>query len=128
MAVITINQEAWRELASSPSDAPVVMLNLLKFKGGEGKNSYRRYMKESSPFVAAVGAEVIFLGQPRELLTGTETWDLVMLVRYPSRRAFLKMATDPEYLKIHKYREEALERAVLYAMDETSARTVITGK
>jgi len=51
-----------------------------------------------------------------------------MLVRYPSRKAFLEMANDPEYVKIHKYREEALERAVLYAMDETSARAVITGK
>jgi len=125
MAMIEINSDAWRRLSSAPSDKPVVMLNLLKFKGEEGKRSYFTYMKEAGRFITQVGAEVLFLGTPNELLTGTETWDLVMLVRYPSRQAFLKMAGDPEYLKIHKFREEGLERAVLYAMDEVGMRELL---
>jgi uncharacterized protein (DUF1330 family) len=44
-----------------------------------------------------------------------------MLVKYPSRKAFLKMANNPEYLKIHSFRAEALESAVLYATDEISS-------
>jgi len=40
-----------------------------------------------------------------------------MLVKYPSRKAFLKMANNPDYLKVHEYRAAAVERAVLYATD-----------
>ena len=48
-----------------------------------------------------------------------------MPVRYPSRKAFLNMANDPEYLKIHIFREEALEDAVLYATDEITPRDLL---
>lgn len=128
MSKVLINEEEWQKLAVSDREAPFVMLNLLKFKGEAGKASYLQYMKEANRFVNAVGASVIFLGRPQELLTGSERWDLVMLVRYPSRKAFLQMANDPEYLKVHKLREEGLERAVLYAMDEVTARDLMTGK
>ena len=50
-----------------------------------------------------------------------------MLVQYPSRKAFLKMTTNPEYLEIHKYREAAIERSVLYATDEISAHELLSG-
>jgi hypothetical protein len=36
------------------------MLNLLKFKKEGGRESYFRYIKESGPFVAAVGASVLY--------------------------------------------------------------------
>ncbi|MCX7981526.1 MAG: DUF1330 domain-containing protein [Syntrophales bacterium] len=125
MAAVKINEDEWRKLSDSKDDKPFIMLNLLKFQGDEGRASYFRYMREAGRFVARYGAEVIFLGQPRELITGNETWDLVMLVKYPSRKAFLKMAYDPEYVKVHKYREEGLERAVLYAMDEVTMRDLL---
>jgi hypothetical protein len=35
------------------------------------------------------------------------------------------MASNPEYLKIHSFREEALERAVLYATDEMTLRELL---
>jgi len=124
---VAINETEWRKLKASQKEGPVVMLNLLKFKGKEGMASYLKYMRETGRFIAAIGAEVLFLGQPRELLTGNEEWDLVMLVKYPSRAAFLRMTEDPEYLKTHKFREEALERAVLYAMDEVTVREMIKG-
>jgi len=77
-------------------------------------------MKEANRFLEEVGGKLLLLSRPKELLTGTETWDVLMLVKYPSRKAFLKMANNPEYLKIHDFREEALESAVLYATDEIS--------
>lgn len=126
MSAVEVNAGEWKRFSASDEERPFVMLNLLKFKGDEGKASYFRYMKEANRFVEAVGAKVLFLGQPVALLTGKETWDLVMLVRYPSRRAFFQMANDPEYLKVHKYREEGLERAVLYAMDEITARNLLS--
>jgi len=111
------NTESLRQLADNPNQEPVVMLNLLKFKGEEGKNSYFRYTKEAGKFVEKVGGKVIYLGIAQEMIYGKEPWDAVMLVQYPSRSAFLQMANDPEYLKAHTLREEGLDRAVLYATD-----------
>jgi len=127
MSPVNMNADQFKELLKNPDKGPVVMLNLLKFKGDDGLASYARYAKEAETFVAGVGGQMIYLGKAKELLNGDETWDVVMLVRYPSRQAFLKMANDPEYLKIHKYREEALDRAVLYATDEAGFREIMSG-
>ncbi len=117
MSATEMNIDQLKMLKHNPNQEPVVMLNLLKFKPGGGFESYQKYIQEANHFVEAVGGKVIYLGQPRELLNGSETWDLLMLVQYPSRLDFLKMANDPEYNKIHVYREEAVEKAVLYATD-----------
>ncbi|MFA5323873.1 MAG: DUF1330 domain-containing protein [Smithella sp.] len=122
MNTIKINQDQFREMIKNPNDKPVVMLNLLKFKKEGGEKSYARYIKEANRFVEAVGGKLLLFSRPKELLTGTETWDLLMLVKYPSRKAFLAMASNTEYLEIHSFREEALESAVLYATDEISPR------
>jgi len=112
--------------AADDNDDPVVMLNLLKFKKNKGHETYLRYIEKTGPFVKQVGAEVLYFGMANELLYGSETWDAVLLVKYPSRKAFLKMATDPDYLKAHEYRVHALERAVLYATDPAGYKTLQT--
>jgi uncharacterized protein (DUF1330 family) len=125
MDAIEINKDQFREMIKNPSDKPVVMLNLLKFKKEGGKESYLRYIKEAGRFIEEVGGKLLLLSKPKELLNGTQTWDLLMLVKYPSRKAFLTMVNNPEYLKIHRFREEALEDAVLYATDETDFRDLL---
>ena len=125
MNTIKINQDQFRELLKNPNEKPFVMLNLLKFKKEGGRKSYARYIKEANHFVEEVGGKLLLLSRPKELLTGTETWDLLMLVQYPSRRAFIEMANNAEYLKIHSFREEALENAVLYATDEIALRDLL---
>lgn len=127
MSDITSNPDQFQALADNPAKEPFVMLNLLKFKEQGGREAYLRYIKEAGPYVEGVGAEVLYFGTANELLNGTEQWDVVMLVRYPSRRAFLQMANDPGYLKVHAYREQALERAVLYATDPISFKAMIIG-
>lgn len=122
MSMIKSNDEAFRSLAKNTREEPVVMLNLLKLKTQGGAAAYSRYTKEAGAFVEGVGGKVLYLGKANELLNGMETWDFVMLVQYPSRKAFIRMINNPEYLKIHEYREEALERAVLYATDPVKFR------
>jgi len=117
MTGILSNDDQFQAMAQNPVEAPFVMLNLLKFKKEGGREVYLRYIKESGPFVKDVGGKVIYFGKAGELLNGSETWDVVMLVEYPSRKAFLRMAANPGYLKVHELRKEALERAVLYATD-----------
>lgn len=127
MSGIQSNQDQFQALAAAAktNDAPFVMLNLLKFKKEGGREAYLRYIAESGPFVKGVGAEVIYFGKANELLNGSQTWDVVMLVKYPSRQAFLQMANNPDYLKVHEYRADALERAVLYATDPAGYKDIV---
>jgi uncharacterized protein (DUF1330 family) len=126
MSGIENNKDQFQELAANVNEEPFVMLNLLKFKKEGGREAYFRYIKESGPFVEAVGAKVIYFGKPKELLQGKEDWNLLMLVQYPSRKAFLKMATNPDYLKVHEFRVEAVERAVLYATDPVKFKAILS--
>ena len=127
MGNIQSNQDQFEALSANRNQEPFVMLNLLKFKSEDGREDYFRYIKESGPFVEGVGAKVIYFGKANELLNGSETWDIVMLVQYPSRKAFLEMINDPGYLKVHKFREKALERAVLYATDPVTYKDILPG-
>lgn len=125
MSGIESNEDQFKKLAANTNEEPFVMLNLLKFKKDGGRESYFRYIKASGPFVEAVGAKVIYFGVPDELLQGKEEWDLLMLVQYPSRKAFLKMTSNPDYLKVHEFRAEGVERAVLYATDPVKFKAIL---
>ena len=125
MSDIKSNEKEFKRLAASTNQEPFVMLNLLKFRKEGGREAYFRYIAESEPYVKGVGAEVLYFGKADELVYGTETWDIVMLVKYPSRKAFLKMANDPGYIKVHEYREQALDRAVLYATNPVGFKEIV---
>jgi uncharacterized protein (DUF1330 family) len=116
MSPIKSNDEEFRRFEKNSNQGPVVMLNLLKFKPG-GAADYVSYTKVAGRAVVDVGGKVLYMGKANELLNGDEAWDYVILIQYPSRKAFLQMINNPEYLKAHEYRLKACERAVLYATD-----------
>jgi uncharacterized protein (DUF1330 family) len=105
-----------RFLESAP-DQPVVMLNLLRFKPDGGRASYEAYAREIVPFLEKVGAKTLYLGDTSTTLVApaSHEWDAVLLVRYPSRRAFSEMVADPDYQRITALRTQALSEAVLQA-------------
>lgn len=117
MSPIQSNPDQFKKLEQSENEGPFTMLNLVKFKKEGGGEIYAEYLKKANKFVKDIGGRLIFSGKPNELLHGSEDWDFILLVEYPSRQAFLKMASDPDYLKVHELREKSLERAVLYAID-----------
>lgn len=121
MAVDPTGQDLKRLLAEDPG-GPVVMLNLLRFKP-EGRPSYEAYSREIRPFLEQVGAELVYLGDCSTALVAPEShrWDTVLLVRYPSRRAFSEMVANPDYQRITHLRTEALSDAVLQATVPWSA-------
>jgi len=104
----------------------VVMLNLLRFKsrassagGGTGEESYMRYGELATRKVAERGGRIVWMGRPDSTVIGDESagdWDVVVLVSYPSRKAFLDMTADPEYQAGHADREGGVERMALVAM------------
>ena len=77
----------------------------------------RDYAARVQPFLEAAGATVLYAGDCSTALVGTaeERWDAVLVVRYPSRTAFLAMVADPEYQEITHLRTAGLEAAVLQA-------------
>lgn len=109
--------EALETLAANPSSGPVVMLNLLKFKRGGGSKAYARYSDAFEQVLKRRGGKFLYLGRASELLVGDDSWDAVALVEYPSRKDFLEILASAEYAALSSYRDEGLERTVLYATD-----------
>ena len=111
--------------AAAASDAsPVFMLNLLRFKesadgvlgdeGISGADAYARYSAAVVPHLQRVGGELRWAGACTPALIGPDgEWDLVLVVRYPSRAAFLEMVSDPEYLEVSRLRTAALAESRL---------------
>jgi uncharacterized protein (DUF1330 family) len=115
-SAITPNLDQFQALAAAPDEGPVVMLNLLKFKEG-GADTYLRYGDAAIGMVEERGGRVLWSGRAEQVLIGDPAadWDVVVLVEYPSRAAFVEMVSSPEYLEAHADREAGLERTVVLA-------------
>jgi len=118
---ITPNLDQFQALAASPDEGSVVMLNLLKFKPG-GEESYLRYGDAAKDMVEERGGRLVWSGRAQQVLIGDPNadWDVVVLVEYPSRKAFMEMVSSPEYLQAHADREAGLERTVVVACSPLS--------
>jgi uncharacterized protein (DUF1330 family) len=96
--------------------SPVVMLNLLAFEPGAGRERYAEYGEAVAPLLEEAGGRVLFAGDAAPPLIGEAGWDMVLLVEYPTRRAFLEMTGSEAYLEIAHLRTEGLERAELHPL------------
>ena len=117
-------------LAGLADDAPVVMLNLLRFRAVanypdgsghapcSGREAYARYGAAVRQHLAAAGGKPIWRGATQLTLIGPadEGWDEVLLVHYPSRAAFLRMVSDRDYVAASVHRTAALSDSRLIAM------------
>jgi uncharacterized protein (DUF1330 family) len=106
-----------RRFVAEDDGGPVVMLNLLAYDGPMGRESYGKYSEAVLPFLAKAGGEVVYAGECSTTVIGAEghAWDSILVVRYPSRQAFLQMVMDPAYQEITHLRTEGLKAAVLEA-------------
>lgn len=118
--------EQFAALAARPPDAPVVMVNLLKFKPGGGLESYLQYGQEVVPHLERVGATLRYAGGAPSVVIGDGEepwWDAILIVEYPTPQAFIDMVTTQEYAKVHEHRAAGLDRGDLIA---TSTWSVVT--
>tara|TARA_B100000965_G_scaffold374449_1_gene365755 strand:- start:634 stop:1065 length:432 start_codon:yes stop_codon:yes gene_type:complete len=103
-------------------DKPIFMVNLLKFKEKAeypdkreteltGKEAYAIYGKEVAGHLEKVGGKPIFGANVERLMLGEveDLWDQVAVAMYPSRKAMLKMITDPDYIESAQHRVAGLE-------------------
>jgi uncharacterized protein (DUF1330 family) len=115
-----LNQEglaAFALRAGARDGTPVVMLNLIAFKGDGGQEVYGEYAAAVAPLLERIGGRIVFAGAPAPALLGEGSWDLVALVEYPTRNAFLEMVGSQEYDAVSHLRTEAVERSELHPID-----------
>lgn len=125
------DRAALARFSATDLDQPVVMLNLLRFAerttgesgdaGGAsltGREAYAEYSRRVAPLLTEVGGEVLSAGGVVEaLIVGEDDahWDEVLVVRYPSRAAFLQMIRSDAYGAAVGYRTAALADSRLIA-------------
>ena len=105
-------------LTARPADAPVVMVNLLKFKAAGGLESYLQYGREVAPHLQRVGASLRYAGAAPTVVIGEGErpwWEAILIVEYPTPQAFIDMVTTQEYAEVHEHRAAGLERGDLIA-------------
>jgi uncharacterized protein (DUF1330 family) len=119
-----------REFAGASDSGSIVMLNLLRFKdradgidavdGISGREAYERYAEAVASHLQRVGGSVLHLAECNQSVIGPEheAWDMLVLVRYPSRRAFLQMIADPDYQASAGHRAAALQDSRLVCCSE----------
>jgi uncharacterized protein (DUF1330 family) len=127
-------KEQIQALLDSDLEAPVVMLNLLKFAeraGGDrdgaqsGRDSYTRYGDRVRSMLEKVGGRILWEGRADSVVIGgdADDWDAVILVEYPSRKAFIDMTSSPKYQEVSKDRTAGLADSRLIAMTELYRHT-----
>src|SRR5713226_9201668 len=117
--------EQIQTLLAGPADQPVVMVNLLRFKpradapdeGLSGEEAYRRYAEPMQTFVQSKGGRFLWIGRVDSQVIGSggQGFHMIGLVEYPSREAFLAIASDPHVQEIGVHRVAGLESQWLIA-------------
>lgn len=122
------------ERAGGAADGPVLMLNLNRYReraaydtdppgGGSanvgGRDAYARYGEVAAAVLARVGGRILWYTQAQGTVIGdhSDRYDEVIAVWYPSRSAFVALATAPEILAARADRAAGLERAALICCD-----------
>ncbi|MEL7482503.1 MAG: DUF1330 domain-containing protein [Pseudomonadota bacterium] len=132
MAAITPTPEQTAGFLGRDQDASIVMVNLLKFKETatyaegtaefnetlSGAEAYMRYGVEVAKILASIGAKQLFAGTLPHFMIGDGDWDMVALVRYPSRAAMIAMTQSDAYQAIHHHREAGLAHQDLIEVTE----------
>lgn len=118
--------EQIQSLLGLGGDAPIVMLNLLRFRDraeydepGEpemsGREAYDRYGEVMKTIVERHGGRILFSSRVDALVIGEveDLWDAAAIVEYPSRAAFVAIATSPEVIEIGRHRKAGLAGQLL---------------
>lgn len=128
-----VGADALAAMQTGDLDAPVVMLNMLRYRETaesgfgvdnlSGREAYGVYGKAFAKLQPRFGGDPIWMGRALHSLIsaqdgGLEDWDIVILVRYPTRRQFVEMMADSDYQAIAPIRAAALADSRLIEMDQ----------
>ncbi len=113
------------------NDAPIVMLNLMKFRAqsldgnGSGWDAYLRYSRLAIREIKSRGGRIIWTGTIAGIALGPVEhgdWDYAALVYYPAPAAFLDMMTCDAYGVANVHRENGCRDHLILATRQTYAK------
>lgn len=117
------------EIAEADQESPFDMINFLKYRpvaiydsvtdnaiGRCGREAYQEYGTAVFPKIIGLGGSLVYKGACDHLFVGDESqdYDELIIVRYPSRRAYLEMINSAEYQEAIKHRKAGLKYRVLH--------------
>jgi hypothetical protein len=139
-ADILSHLRAWGE---ADDGKPVYMLNLMRYYdtarsmpgrpevAGNPRDLNAHYEEVAIPKLFRLGAYPLFAGEPEGVRLGAqpstnilgfddalENWGRVLVVRYPDRRSFFELVSDPDYLKVMPYKVAAMKVVLVPMHDE----------
>jgi hypothetical protein len=139
-ADILAHLRSWGE---ADDGRPVFMLNLMRYYDtarsmpghpetiGSPYALNAHYEAVALPKLLKLGAYPLFAGEPEGVRSGTqpstnilgfdddlENWSRVLVVRYPDRRSFFELLSDPDYLKVLPYKLASLKVMLMPMHDE----------
>jgi hypothetical protein len=115
--------EDLRRLAASDDKGPFVLAQLLSFVEG-GRDAYISYSREVQGILRGRGVQIVYGGECIEPLavSSDESWDAIVLLRYPSRAAYLEMLEDDAFRRVSELRRKSLRDAAFFVMDDWPGR------
>jgi uncharacterized protein (DUF1330 family) len=115
------------KLLSLPAESPVAALNLFQFNAQAqyqpddpefdtdaanvtGKKAFAIYGAAAEKLIIELGGRTVFSTRVDQVMIGLADvqWDLVAVVYFPTRSAFVEMLSYPEFQKISRHRKAAL--------------------
>ena len=117
----TIDTDYALQMASRQpdDDGPIYMLNLMAYRteadyGADGERgvSGREADDRYAPLdvLAEIGATVCFYG---DVVSSTEPWDRVAVVRYPTRKSFIDMNSRKDFQRQHVHKEAGMDHTIV---------------
>jgi len=101
------------------ADGGIYMLNLMKYRteadygaGGEHGVSGREADDRYAPVdvLESIGAVICFSA---DVAQGSEAWDRVAVVRYPTRRSFIEMQTRGDFQEKHVHKAAGMDHTIV---------------
>ena len=113
-------------LATRPDseDGPIYMVNLMKYhevaqysdqtdvaKPISGREADDRYNPAS--ILSRLGATFLFVGDVVSNYIGSEDWDRIAVVRYPTRKSFIEMQSRKDFSEKHVHKAAGMKRTII---------------
>ncbi len=138
-----------RSWGEADDGKPVFMLNLLRYYdtarsmpgrpdiAGSPRDLNDHYEAVAMPKLFKLGAYPLFAGEPEGVIgspqpstnlsgfdDALENWGRVLIIRYPDRRSFFELLSDPDYIKVLPYKFAALKVMLMPMHDELAVPDV----
>ena len=105
-------------------DGPIYMVNLMKYhevaqyasetgpdQPVSGREADDRY--NPSSILGKLGATIVFVGDVVGNHVGTEDWDRIAIVRYPTRKSFIDMQSRKDFSEKHVHKAAGMQRTII---------------